>query len=500
MVAGAKMVLSMLNNFRRKALEKVFGWPPQAHDPPRETAWLDGVRGLAAFFVLMNHYSLEWLSVFSDAPFGARVLSNENPDQIWYHYEGERLWDPWRLPLLRIIMCSGNAQVAVFFVLSGFVLSWGPLASLRANRFEKASLALGSSTVRRWFRLYTPCFVVTLAYLLHRIITFDHEASSVFGEIWNFLRGSERWANPFETTHIQQFTASHPYAYVMWTIPFEFGGSMFVYVAMLGLGRIRDYRRRTAAIVFVSLYALVSLYWGYWLFGSGLALADYVHEAGGFKKLSQRTSTRACCAWLAAFILGLLLMGWMATHRWYTRPGYEWMDHIPLPPGYRPLGDEGRFWWGWGGILVIASSCHLSFIRKFFEFRIIQHLGRISFMLYLIHILIHEIVTKPLRPYLYSVFCTKEFSETYLGDVFISTPFKNIAIYCTLWVISVFIVMCVAHFLEVYVDKPCTSFGKWVDDKLVNGFGDIKMATEEEEQLLDSTHVADVEMNEMVQR
>jgi hypothetical protein len=90
---------------------------PQSSVPEvlRETAWLDGVRGVAAFLVMNFHAHGWWVDRDTDAPFGA------NDDS----------WDIWRLPLLRLWFCSGYSQVNLFFILSGFVLVSQPARDYR---------------------------------------------------------------------------------------------------------------------------------------------------------------------------------------------------------------------------------------------------------------------------------------------------------------------------------------------------------------------------------
>lgn len=469
----------------------LFGYPspsPSSH-PARETAWLDGVRGLAAFLVVMTHYNLSWLSVYAQASFGALILRTDSKDGgVHYHLEGERLWDFWRLPILRLYISGGGAMVAVFFVLSGMVLSWGPLQAAREGDAERVAGSLGSSVVRRWFRLFLPCFVVAMGPMVLRMVHEFHSIGGVFEELWNFIKACEHWASPFSTDYTLQITGGHPYNYVMWTIPFEFAGSIFVYVCILGLGRIKNFGRRIGAVVCVATYALLSRFWGYWLFGFGLALTDYVRQAGGFKKLSQRTSRTASYVWVVLWISGLYFMSWMPPTDDWTQPMFDWMSYLPLPPGFRGV-NEGRVYWGVGAILFVTSSCHLSWVRSFFEFSFLQYLGRVSFMLYLQHLPIEIVISAPLKSALYAAFCRKEMNEAVGQEVYLTNFWSRLGVYAILWAISVSVALNNAHFLEIWVDRPCTNFGKWVDDKLVNGFGrnvqeKTAMVGTEEEELL----------------
>lgn len=194
----------------------------------------------------------------------------------------------------------------------------------------------------------------------------------------------------------------------------------------------------------------------------------------------------------------------------YTTPGYTWLRYVPVPPGYGGDGevviDKGRIWWGLGGILVVTSACHLRAVRKFFELGFNQFLGRISFMLYLIHFFVNNLVSQRLKGILYQAFCTREHSDTFNSELYKSNAFKNIAIYFILWSVSVPMALSTAHFLEVWVDKPCTEFGRWLDDKLVNGFWKVSLipqaqsVEEEQEGLLPPADLPVLEMGELASK
>jgi hypothetical protein len=85
------------------------------HDPlkpprrPHTTSYLDGFRGVAALIFLHSHFLKNWFS-----PLRSGYLSSPENQYI--------MQLPILLPLLR-----SRAHVAIFFVISGFVLSYKPL-------------------------------------------------------------------------------------------------------------------------------------------------------------------------------------------------------------------------------------------------------------------------------------------------------------------------------------------------------------------------------------
>lgn len=105
------------------------------------TAYLNGLRGVAAYVVFWFH-------------FGSEFYSRE----AWYGYHSRPGRDKWllQLPIISVAL-HGMFCVAIFFILSGFVLSYKPLQLVRAREHKALLKCLASSVFRRGPRLFLPC-------------------------------------------------------------------------------------------------------------------------------------------------------------------------------------------------------------------------------------------------------------------------------------------------------------------------------------------------------
>lgn len=116
---------------------------PQKHSP---TAYLDGIRGLAALFVFFCHYTYQ----------GFFIAKGWGCDQGNYEI--------LKLPFLRI-WYQGPQAVCVFFVISGYALSYRPLKLIRGRSPAEFSATMSSLVFRRALRLYLPTAVSTFMIL-----------------------------------------------------------------------------------------------------------------------------------------------------------------------------------------------------------------------------------------------------------------------------------------------------------------------------------------------
>lgn len=347
----------------------------------RQTAWLDGLRGFAAFMVYIHHNQL-----WAHGNDGNAVFENA------FGFEGKHYFAA--LPFIRLFFSGGHFMVAIFFVISGYVLSVKALGLIQNNRYQNAAETVGSALFRRWARLYIPVIGVTLLWItqLHwtKIWVDFGKPKSTYGEElkeWYFTFKNYSFA--FLTGNLYDFPERyHPHA---WTIPVEFKGSMIVFTALSAFSRCTRNARLwcEAGLIIYFLYIVDGWYGA--LFCSGMLLCDldllaldgqlprFLAMLEGFKEL----------IFFHLFIIGLYLGG-VPSHESKTSdygsllsrsPGWVWLSHLKPQAVY----DAKHFYLSWAAVLVVASVPRLPWLKYFFETRFCQYLARISFALYLVH-------------------------------------------------------------------------------------------------------------------
>ena len=140
-------------------------FPQYCRTPPRElhegtlaqrksTAYLDGLRGVAAWAVFNYHFAHGTYARAMDRSYHSLPIQNNS------HF--------LQLPLIRLVYAA-EASVAMFFVLSGYVLSQRSIAAISTGDLEKANARLSSLAFRRGIRLFGPALIASLlAYLTQR--------------------------------------------------------------------------------------------------------------------------------------------------------------------------------------------------------------------------------------------------------------------------------------------------------------------------------------------
>lgn len=266
------------------------GGKDRQNEKPRAlstTAYLDGMRGIAAFSVFLCHY---FYTCFVIAEGWGSGGSN-------YHF--------LKLPFIRLFY-SGPPMVCIFFVISGYALSLKPLklihsassspssstpARTNEHSYSKLLETLSSLVFRRGLRLFLPPAISTfIIVLLLRLGVYEWNRS--FASDAEFLRNVQEihytrfdsateqffdWAYAvLNFVHLwdwDAFAGSTGIDVHLWTIPVEFRASMALFLTILGTARLRT-RGRIGVILGWCVFAFLWERWEMCLFWMGMVLAE----------------------------------------------------------------------------------------------------------------------------------------------------------------------------------------------------------------------------------
>lgn len=384
------------------------------------TAYLDGMRGLAAFIVFFCHYF-----------YSSFVIS-----EGWG--SGDANYDIFKLPFLRLVY-AGPPMVAVFFIISGYALSLKPLKLARAQKWADFTTTMASFVFRRALRLFLPTAISTFMIVcLLQLGAYDwnREWSQDRTYHWNvqettpdlkdgWIAQIRDWIwNMFWFLHIfgwEKYGGSTYYDVHLWTIPIEFRASMMLFLTMLGLCRVRT-AVRIGCLALITAISYRNDRWEMVLFYVGMLYAemdiirgahsdpatndalqrqpppapeasglptsepkpmDYVgtgqHDEGG--ALSRASKSRLKnLGWFLFAVLSLFLLGQPDANSENT-PG--WRTLSTLIPAW--VDDKYRYFQCIGAILFVFCVARMPTLQRFFNSGPIQYLGKISYAIYLMH-------------------------------------------------------------------------------------------------------------------
>lgn len=341
----------------------------------RRTAWVDGMRGFAALLVYILHHEL-----WAHEPHRAEQIMQSS-----YGYEGRHYFIT--LPWIRTFFTGGHGAVAIFFILSGYVLATKPIALLYSGDHSSLIGNIGSAIFRRWFRLYLPIFFVTLncVSLWHwsGVETSFPPKGSFSDEIFSWYQEMVIYTFFYGSTQPPWFS-THPHT---WTLPVEFKGSMFVYINIIALSKAT--RRARLACWGVVVWYCVYITDGSWyaMFITGVILADIdLHDTEEyFPDWMLRLRGYSNYIYHGMLIVGVYLLGCPSWVRddWYfaKNPGWRWA--YPFKP-YAVFDTKWYFLY-YAALFIVISVPRIPWAKRFFELRFNQYLGRVSYMLYLLH-------------------------------------------------------------------------------------------------------------------
>ncbi|KAK0728620.1 acyltransferase family-domain-containing protein, partial [Lasiosphaeria miniovina] len=422
------------------------------------TAYLDGMRGLAAFFVFFCHYFYTCFHIAGG----------------WGN-DGDRFWF-LRLPFVRLVY-SGPPMVCVFFVISGYALSLKPLRLARARSSAAFASTMSSFVFRRGLRLFLPTAISTLIIVLLLRLGL-YEWTRDFANDPTYLRNvREPHYGRLPTLHAQLedwFWAVVNFVHVwdwdpfggstgldvhLWTIPVEFRCSMMLFLTLIGTARLRT-AIRFLVLAMIMTFTYRSVRWEMLLFFSGMALAEIdvirdAHATGGSSSSPTTAITTTGEAnrmlWLALSAVGLYLMSQPDVGS-ETTPGFVMLCN--LIPGWWPPHDRYRYWQSVGAVLfvgAVARGVPRRDWQQVFSHPAAQYLGRISYAVYLVH-----------GPVMHTLgYAFERAVWTHITGV--QSEFAYVTGFMIASVFVIFSVISAADLFWRAVDAPVVRFSRWLE-------------------------------------
>lgn len=347
----------------------------------RSTAYLDALRGYAAVFVYFVH-----------------VYPSTDPTN-------------WRFIPFVSTMFSGRGMVAIFFVISGYALSYSLLLSMYKQDEGHLLSSLASSTFRRFTRLYGSTAVALLvAFAMLRLKLYDGMwnreiyMDSFFDQLVDVLRDIWYSSNPFGNIHDLDIGISAKYLPQTWTIPVEYRGSVMLFAFCTAFCKVSPRTRMgfTWLVIFAG-FAWQTVYVSNFMFGLFIAdLAIYRQQHHRSISTLPTTSTptnppdtahsqapqslRSKVLHTLLLLTGLYLLGQPWGHDSLLFLNYPWPYLKSFARWYWGRDDVHTFWYGWGGFATVYALEFYPALQRPLLVRFSQYLGEISFGIYLMHV------------------------------------------------------------------------------------------------------------------
>lgn len=414
-------------NSQRAALEG-------EHD---NTAYLDGMRGSAAVVVFIGHYALPY-----------------QPGMI-YSYGLEEHRGFLQLPIIRLLY-AGSAMVAIFFLVSGYALSLKPLKCILRGQWEQLAQVMISSIFRRGIRLFLPTLIASFAMMLAAYfhfydIPYEKEVQGFHipkyydvsrpRHLPTFLLQVQDWIYFLfiELLHPSAWfqisgTSSCIYGGQLWTIPIEFWGSMLLFLAILGLAKLRSTVRLVILFLLIT-YSLWAARWEPALFLAGLCIAELDSYKSEFRSAILTRLREG--TWYLVLLSGLFFVSYPDVYE-ISASGYGWMEWLCKDP---------HIWQSLGAIQVFWAVTNVAALRGVFATSFLQYLGRISYSLYIVHVPIIETFGWSLVPFMWRITGTE-------------TEFRKNIGFALGFSLCALVVFWVADVFCRIIDEPCTRFAK----------------------------------------
>lgn len=384
----------------------------------KKISYLDGLRGLAAFVVVIHHFLLAFYPATYNADMGEIHTRNA--------YEVIMAKSPLNL------LINGNFAVCIFFILSGYVLT--------QKYFKTKDIeVIVSSACRRYFRLFIPVaasiFIVFMLMKLHLFFNIDaseiSKSSWWLGTFWNFQTSIKDMIHSAVIGTF--FNHDNKYNTALWTMSYELYGSFLVFAISGVIGKLkwRYFGYLILCALFVKTYYLA--------FILGLILADLKNSHDDYLTIINNNIIN-----VSLLILGLFLGSYP------TGVNVDGTIYSLLKIEFT---SSAVFMHIIGSLLVMISLLNYKKFQEILSRRLFIFLGKISFTMYLTHAII-------------------------LGSIssFVFIEFVNRLSYSaavlSAFLIYLVVVLIIAHIMNKYVDNTGIRISSYIYNKLMKKYFD----------------------------
>ncbi|EGE4655853.1 acyltransferase [Salmonella bongori serovar 40:z35:-] len=307
---------------------------------------IEGIRGVACVMVVMSHFSLTF---FPSMHMGSAVASRGWFDMAIYNSPFAFLY-------------SGSAAVGIFFVLSGFILSH--VINSKDN-IPKSAVEL---LIKRPFRLGIPSIASCLiAYL---VFHFSFENSMLGTWFYTYKVQNPSFLGAIYNGSVLPFLwGDSTYNWSLWTMKIELFGSLITAILCITL-TYSKYKK-----VIIILFALTPYFLGIKqnddIYYSSFMLGCLVY----YSKFNINNIIA-----FPVMILGIYLCGYHS-----DSTSYSWVQNNVFLSVYGRTIDNYVLMNNIGGFLFVTCIIKNKLLSGVFSLKFLQHIGKLSFSTYLIH-------------------------------------------------------------------------------------------------------------------
>ncbi|KAH6840468.1 acyltransferase 3 [Alternaria alternata] len=339
--------------------------------PPRDANWIDGLRGIASFMVVCGHLCTAFVPWLHQPAQDAKTAPHL-----------------FQLPFFRLAV-GGRSAVALFFLVTGYVNSIGPISKSRQGNHDAAFHGIARSALARSGRLILPTMAATIVTWFMANTNAYHMTKHVDAQwirqgwhrqeptLWMAFKSLFRAQTETWTTGWDEYDGTQ------WTLHLFLEGAFLVYTTMLATILVRPKAR---FIVYGVMYAY------FWQVGKDLTVGSikglnivtgmFVAELHNHYK-DAATSVLPAPIPALMIICGMFMAGFPQDSANNTRWSHTMATIMHSLTADKT--DIRRYWDHLGAAFVLLGIFFSRNARKLLTSPVFNFLGRVSFPVYLLH-------------------------------------------------------------------------------------------------------------------